>query len=278
MTKYKSYFPQVGETDQKRLDTLNRICNTFSIPFLQEHVPAGKPLWILDAGCGTGVMTRELASLFGDDTRVIAFDISQEQLALAEEYQADARVEDRITFLQADLTNLAASPDLAGKRFDLIYTRFTLTHMDDPDEALGNLIEKLKPGGYIVCEDMLGYDGIFGCPRDPAMDDFIAYAKLIPRIAGVEFLVGQRLPQMFEQQGLEIAAAASRQPLLREQEDIRFWTAHYDEVFIQNCVNSGVVARKELVRIIAALNDYIDNRCILMSWAQFLQICGRKPE
>jgi hypothetical protein len=106
----------------------------------------------------------------------------------------------------------------------------------------------------------------------------IAYAKLIPRIAGVEFLVGRRLPQMFEQQGLEIAAAASRQPFLREQEDIRFWTAHYDKVLIQNCLNSSVVARKELVRIIAALDDYIDNRCILMSWAQFLQICGRKPE
>lgn len=73
--------------------------------------------------------------------------------------------------------------------------RICKTHMDDPDEAFGNLIEKLKPGGYIVCEDMVGYDGIFGCPRDPAMDDFIAYAKLILRIAGVEFLVGRRLPQ-----------------------------------------------------------------------------------
>jgi SAM-dependent methyltransferase len=223
-------------------------------------------------------MTRELALLFGDDTRVIAFDISQEQLDLAGDYRADADVENRITFVQADLTDLAASPKLAGKRFDLIYTRFTLTHMANPDEALKNLLEKLKPGGYIVCEDMLGYDGIFGCPGDPAMDDFIAYAKLIPRIAGVEFLVGRRLPEMLEQQGLEIVAAASRQPLLREREDMRFWTMPYDKVFIQNCVNSGVVAREKLERIIDALNDYIDNRCILISWAQFLQICGRKAE
>ncbi len=278
MTKYDSYFPQVGEADRGRLDTLNRMCNGFSLSFLGDHVRAGKPLSILDAGCGTGVMTRELARLFGNDSRVIAFDISQEQLDLAGDYRADADVEDRITFLQADLTDLDASPKLAGKRFDLIYTRFTITHTADPDEALGKLIEKLKPGGHIVCEDMLGYDGIFGCPRDPAMDDFIAYAKLIPRIAGVEFLVGRRLPQMFDQQGLEILAAASRQPLLREREDMRFWTMHYDKVFIQNCVNSGVVTKEKLERIIGALNDYIDNRCILMSWAQFLQICGRKTE
>ena len=81
---------------------------------------------------------------------------------------------------------------------------------------------------------------------------------------------------MFEQQGLEIVSAASRQPLLREREDMRFWTMHYDKVFIQNCVNSGVVTKEKLERIIGALNDYIDIRCILMSWAQFLQICGRK--
>lgn len=276
MTKYESYFPQVGEADRGRLDTLNGMCNGFSLSFLKDHVSAGNPLSILDVGCGTGVMTRELARLFGADARITGFDISQEQLEMAKDYRADADVENRITFVQADLTDLAASPELTGKRYDLIYTRFTLTHMANPDEALANLVEKLKPGGYLVCEDMLGYDGVFGCPRDPAMDDFTAYAKLIPKIAGVEFLVGRRLPQMFGQQGLEMVAAASRQPLLREREDMRFWTMHYDEVFIQNCVNSGVVTREELVRIIGGLNDYIDNRCILMSWAHFLQICGRK--
>jgi hypothetical protein len=66
--------------------------------------------------------------------------------------------------------------------------------------------------------------------------------------------------------------------LLREREDMRFWTMPYDKAFIQNCVNSGVVTSEELGRVIGALNDYIDNRCILISWAQFLQICGRKAE
>ena len=83
---------------------------------------------------------------------------------------------------------------------------------------------------------------------------------------------------MLEQQGLEIVAAASRQPLLREQEDMRFWTMPYNDVFIKKCVNSGVITRTELERIISAMNDYIDNRSILISWAQFLQICGRKAE
>jgi len=55
MTKYKSYFPQVNEADRGRLDTLNRMCNGFSLSFLHEHVSAGKPLSILDAGCGTGI-------------------------------------------------------------------------------------------------------------------------------------------------------------------------------------------------------------------------------
>ena len=61
--------------------------------------------------------------------------------------------------LPAEVTNVrfvaasATDTGLARESFDLVYRRFLLIHLKEPEAALREMRDLLKPGGIIVCED-----------------------------------------------------------------------------------------------------------------------------
>ncbi|RKQ28440.1 class I SAM-dependent methyltransferase [Oceanobacillus halophilus] len=93
---------------------------------------------ILDLGCGTGDLTKELTSY---DTEVIGVDKSEKMIQKAKEKYPD------IPFHVQDATSLKFE-----REFDAVFTNATLHWVKPPEQALQQIYQVLKKGGRFVAE------------------------------------------------------------------------------------------------------------------------------
>jgi release factor glutamine methyltransferase len=129
---------------------------------------------ILDVGTGSGVIALGLAMKF-PEAEVVAVDISDDALALAQENASRLKVADRVRFLKGNLLeNVKGSFDVIAANLPYISTqdRHTLSRevLHDPavalfasaqgDELMRELIaqapSRLRPGGMLALEIGLG--------------------------------------------------------------------------------------------------------------------------
>lgn len=117
---------------------------------------------VLDAGCGTGLMTAELARRGAD---VVAVDISPQLIAIAEE-RLEARFRPRVTFAAGDMT------DDAHGSFDHVIAMDSLIYYRAAD--IISILQRLgqRTRGKIV---------FTVAPRTPFLMTFFTAGKLFPR-------------------------------------------------------------------------------------------------
>jgi ubiquinone/menaquinone biosynthesis C-methylase UbiE len=109
----------------------------------------------LEIGCGTGLVTMELA---GPLQHIVATDSSAGMLeSLRQKLAGPAAA--KITPMQIDLT--AGPAPLAGRTFDLIYSSMTLHHIRDTAGLLRTCHALLNPGGFLAVADLEPEDGSF---------------------------------------------------------------------------------------------------------------------
>ena len=95
----------------------------------------------LDAGCGSGRVSAELAKRLPDG-QLIAVDGSEAMIAKARE-----RLGDRAAYLVADLTELELDEPV-----DLVFSTATFHWILDHDLLFGRLRAALRPGGRLVAQ------------------------------------------------------------------------------------------------------------------------------
>ena len=112
-----------------------------------DRVPREGVRVAIDAGCGTGKITRELLDRL-PDTIVYALDVSAPMLAVAE--RELAAYGGRVRFRQADLASVA--PADIGTTADLIFSTATFHWVKDHDLLFRNLYDLLNPGGWLIAQ------------------------------------------------------------------------------------------------------------------------------
>lgn len=100
----------------------------------------------LEFGCGLGRATRALAKRYG---RVVGIDISTRMLDQAR--RLNAGIAD-VEFVHNAAEDLSV---LGDRRFDLIYSRHVLQHLQGPEQVGGYLqemVRHLRPGGLVLVQ------------------------------------------------------------------------------------------------------------------------------
>eukprot|EP01099_Mayorella_cantabrigiensis_P001882 TRINITY_DN1823_c0_g1_i1.p1 TRINITY_DN1823_c0_g1~~TRINITY_DN1823_c0_g1_i1.p1 ORF type:complete len:293 (-),score=69.23 TRINITY_DN1823_c0_g1_i1:40-831(-) len=126
--------------------------STGGLKTTQNFIPRTKPLpgqKVLDIGCGLGGSTFYFAENY--DVEVISVDLSRNMLTLAGEKlkKRPQSVQDRIKFLEADVTQY----QFPEETFDIIYTRDALIHINDKASLFKQCFKWLKPGGRLFISD-----------------------------------------------------------------------------------------------------------------------------
>lgn len=106
-------------------------------------LPEGR-LRILEIGCGTGLLTRHLRTLF-PDAEIVATDISPEMIRIAE-----GRGDIGARFLPMD----GEAPGFDAPWFDLIASSLAFQWFADLPRALDRLCGLLRPGGSLMFATM----------------------------------------------------------------------------------------------------------------------------
>jgi len=135
------------EIAARRLRVLADVYGPASRAFLQEqeqNIVINTPRIAVDLGCGPGYTTRLLAESTGCE-RAIGIDASEYFLELARE-----NAPEHISFVQHDVTQV---PFPVGPG-DLIYCRFLLTHLKEPQSIIERWGTQLRPQGLLLVEEV----------------------------------------------------------------------------------------------------------------------------
>jgi SAM-dependent methyltransferase len=133
---------------------LNRNQYAFLQRYVFPHAPQ-QPARILDAGCGTGNMTVDLAARF-PSADVVGIDFSEHSLAKAR-LLAEGRKLSNIGFVHHDLME-ELSPSDSREGYDFAVSIGCLHHLPDPAAALRHIRAVLSDGAVLI----LGVYGKYG--------------------------------------------------------------------------------------------------------------------
>ncbi|MEF3306761.1 class I SAM-dependent methyltransferase [Paenibacillus sp. GYB003] len=146
---------------------------------------------LLDAGCGSGAVSRYLAERF-PSSRVVGCDYTASLLAQAREVSRDIS---NLVFEKQDLKQLSY-PD---GQFDLIVTRFVLQHQDSEGRCriIAELARVLKPGGELV---VIESDGsmLHLYPQTPIVTEGL---RKLAAVGEVDVQVGRKIPYLLAEAG-----------------------------------------------------------------------------
>ena len=159
-----------------------------------KYLEVDKNASVLDAGCGSGVLSRFLLDNISSDLKMSACDISQERLEQAKEY-CEKNNYQQIKFTPQNLEKL----DYEANSFDTIISRYVIEHLDKPIRVLEEFKRVLKKEGQIYLIDL---DGIF-VNFYTANNSFNEMLNELSLHLPVDFFVGRKLAPMLQSIGLK---------------------------------------------------------------------------
>jgi cyclopropane fatty-acyl-phospholipid synthase-like methyltransferase len=147
---------------------------------------------ILDAGCGSGIVTRYLAECFPEAT-IKGCDASPDRVREAE--QASKHLKNA-SYSSQNISNLTFNSNY----FDNIVCRFVFEHLGEGtrEKVMSELIRCLKPKGTLCVIDIDGL--LFNLfPQTPYVSKTL---EILQKVLPVDLFMGRKLPHILEKSGL----------------------------------------------------------------------------
>jgi SAM-dependent methyltransferase len=222
---------------------------------------------VADVGCGVGMVTALLAELVGPEGHVVGIDASAAQLTQARE-QLNGTT--NTSLAKASATDTGLTP----ASFDLVYSRFLLIHLSEPEQALREMRALLKPNGILVCED--GDLTSAGSEPPSALGAFAdLWGRLGPQ-RGVDYTLGRRLFRMVQAAGFPRPDITFNQPVLARGENKRFLELSVAEAG-PAYIDAGLVTAEELQRTLIEMRRLSADETVLAMMPRMAQVWAKKP-
>jgi SAM-dependent methyltransferase len=190
------YVHGTSKREQERLAIMNDLLNRGALANLS--LRGGER--ILDLGCGTGLLSREMARTAGG-SRVVAIERSPEQLEEALRLARKAGEEGLVEFRAGD----ALAPPLGDGEwatFDLAHTRFLLEHLPRPADLVKVMVRAVRPGGRIVLQDD-DHDTLRLWPEPEGFERvWRAYIRTY-ELKGLDPFVGRKMAALLHEAGAQ---------------------------------------------------------------------------
>jgi SAM-dependent methyltransferase len=192
---------------------------------------------LLDAGCGPGHATLDLAEIVGPTGRIMAVDQSHRFLDTLEA-ACRRRGIDHVETAELDLDEQS----LPHLEVDGAWCRWVLSFVRKPREVLGKIVGAVRPGGAIVLHEYIDYSTWRLAPRCPEVEEFVAAVMASWRAEGGEPDIALELPCWLEGLGLKIRSIRPIVDVVPPSIYVWQWPARFLEVGVHRLVELGHLA------------------------------------
>lgn len=266
MSENSTYIISGGDEGASRLHVLSRAMMPASMRvLLRSGLAPG--MAVLDLGCGSGDVTLEIAKAAGTEGRVVGIDMDEGVLFHARKASGDAGCDVEWRCSRAE----ALAEEGA---FDIAYARFLLSHLPDPRGVLLKMKRALKPGGWLVIEDIDIHNHCFW-PENPSFRRYIELYAEAGRRRGVDAGIGPGLAGMFVDAGLENIEVSISMPVFISGEGKSIARITLREI-AEAVIASGLSTREEIESLIGELLAFERDPKSIQSTAQVFQVMGMR--
>ena len=262
------YVLKTGKPGASRLRLLHDVYGR-STEVLLTEVGLNRGMRAVDMGCGIGIVSTWMAEQVGRDGSVVGVDISKAQLDLAQ-HERNRRDLPQLHFRHADVYDCG----LPRAAFDLVYCRFLLCHLAEPQRALAAMAALLKPHGVLVC-DALDMASLFVDPPSPAYQRMLELTLSLARERRVNYCIGPRLHRFFREVGFESPRVRIDQPVYIAGKRKRFWEFSFLET-APAIVDAGLCSAEEVDRLAQEMEAVATDDTSIVAQARMVQVWQQK--
>jgi len=222
---------------------------------------------VLDVGCGTGVVARDLVQRVGERGRVVGIDPSERFIEVAEGRARELHLENQLEFRVAD----GAALPFPNGNFDRVVASAVFGHIPNRMEVLEEMDRVAKPGGTVVAFDH-DIDTIVINAADRDLSRRIVHTYCDRYFTSG--WAGRELYGMFREVNLvEIEIL----PLTHASTEFGPYWKRMVERLNTVAVKTGAVSQKEADAWRADLEQK-DREGVFFASRGYFSVCGRKPD
>jgi len=207
----------------------------------------------LDVGSGPGFTSIDLRQRVGESGEVTALDPSEFYLDWLKNELA-ARGWSNVKCLRGR----AEDADLPVRTYDLVFFRWVIGFVREPEKFIRQLVAVLKPGGIIALQDYW-YEGLSLFPRGTSFDRLPDIVRAYYRAGGGDPFVTGKIPGLFRKYGVKIIDLTPNQLAGGPGSDIWEWVHRFLVLHLPLMAEKGVVSKKESETILVDWTNQRNN-------------------
>jgi ubiquinone/menaquinone biosynthesis C-methylase UbiE len=221
----------------------------------------------LDVGCGVGAVTLKLARRVGPTGQAVGIDVDECCLALAR--QEATRHGLPAVFRREGVNDLREED-----AYDLVYSRFLLTHLPEPGRAAERLVRAARAGGLVAVED-IEFAAHFCHPACPALDRYVSLYQQAVQRKGGDPDIGPRLVSLLMDAGLQRVGVEVVQPTYRKGPGKRIAQVTMEHIR-EAVVAAGLASEGEVAAVVTDLGRFARNPRTILSLPRIFQVWGQR--
>jgi SAM-dependent methyltransferase len=196
----------------------------------------------LEVGAGGGSMAVWLCEQIGPTGRVVATDINTKLLQ-------DLNLPN-LEIMEHDIS-VHSLPD---RGFDIVHARWLLHHLREPERAIHRMIDVLRPGGWLLIEDV-DYFPIHTSGSRLYVDFMVALSGNIVKASGRDCFWARELPGLVAGTGLRRVGGEGDFPVLQGGTPLAELYSLSAEQMRERIIESGELSADRFDEAIALLNS-----------------------
>jgi SAM-dependent methyltransferase len=227
---------------------------------------------VLDLACGTGIVTHWIAKQVGSKGTVVGADINRAQLEFARTQWKSSEGLCPPEFMEVD----AYGTEFPPESFDMVHCRLLLCHLQRPIDALREMHRILKPGGVLVCQDIV-ISSVFSWPPTKVYEEAIALGHAMGRHLGVDYDFGQQLHTAVMEAGFCSPEVIFTQPAQLRGVGKNWWHQSFVELK-PGIIRAELATEDEMSTLLAELERLVLDERVLLAQARMPAVSAVKQD
>jgi SAM-dependent methyltransferase len=196
----------------------------------------------LEVGGGGGSVATWLCEQVGPTGRVVATDINIQFLQDIKRSNFEAK--------RHDITVDSLPPS----EFDFVHTRWLLHHLPEPERAIRRMIEALRPGGWLLLEEV-DFFPVYTSSSKAYADFMAALTSTVVKTSGRDCFWARALPELVAGMGLLQVGGEGDFSVIQGGSPIAEFFSLTADQMRQRMLESGVQSAEQLDHALGLLND-----------------------